>query len=90
MSTAQQFYAINRDFNNSNLVSPDHRPHTENAFFYRISLGLHTLLESNLGCFQMKPPLSTIVFKAFFVTRQIKLFGFIGFLGFVRLFSETL
>ena len=38
--------------------------------FYRTSLDLPTLLESNLGCFQRVPPLVTIVFEAFVVTRQ--------------------
>ena len=48
------------DFRRSHLVSPDHRPHTERSTFYRISLALPTLLESNLGCFQRIPPLATM------------------------------
>ena len=49
---------------------PDQRPHTEKSTFYRISQGLPFLLESNIGCFQRVPSLGTIVYKAFFVTRQ--------------------
>ena len=43
--------------------SPDHRPHTEWSTFYRISLGLSSILESNLGCIQMVPSLTTVVFS---------------------------
>ena len=45
--------------------SPDHRPRTERSTSNGISLGLSTLLESNLGCFQRVPPSGAIVLKAF-------------------------
>ena len=63
------------------VVSPDHVPHTERSRFYRISQGLPTLLASNLECFQRVPPLVTLVFKAFVVTRQLGRFGVTGFLA---------
>ena len=70
------------------LFSPDHRPNSESSTFYRTSLSLPTVLESNLGYFQKVPPLATIGFKAFVVTRQLRRFGFFYFFSAVRLFSK--
>ena len=56
--------------------------------FLQNFLGLPTLLESKLRWFQRVPLLGTIVFGAFFVTRQIKRIAFTGFSAF-RLFSSN-
>ena len=63
----------------SDLFSPVHRPRAERSTFYRNSLGLPTLLESNLGCFQRVLLLTAIVLKSFVATRQLRRFGFTGF-----------
>ena len=64
--------------------------HTERFTFYRTSLGLHTLLASNVWCFKRIPPLATIVLKAFVITRQLRRFGFTVFFVIVSFFQNFL
>ena len=66
------------DSYSASFISPDHRPHTGRSPFYKIFLGLPTLLASNLRCFERASPLATIVFKSFVVTPNRSLFHMFG------------